>query len=139
MKGRARRTAHQNLELLQKVKPVLEQRRQDLMRALNREPNGMRACMFTGIHPVGALGRADVDITAQLTEVESAVLCHVQEALARIEQGVYGRCADCGKEISVVRLLALPHAPCCVACQRMREQEELLAVTIGFADAGEEE
>jgi hypothetical protein len=106
----------------------LEKRRYYLMQALDSEPNGMRSCMLTGIQPVGALGKADVDITAQLTEVESDELRLVQEALERTKGEGYGKCQDCGQEIPAKRLNALPHTPCCIACQRERESEIFCAV-----------
>jgi DnaK suppressor protein len=47
----------------------------------------------------------------------------IEEALARLHEGSYGTCADCGIEISEKRLKALPFARRCVACQ---EKAELL-------------
>lgn len=41
----------------------------------------------------------------------------VAGALARIENGTYGTCVDCGKPIPEGRLEARPEAARCVACQ----------------------
>ena len=38
-------------------------------------------------------------------------------ALARIDEGSYGQCVDCGNEIGTGRLEARPEAARCVACQ----------------------
>lgn len=40
----------------------------------------------------------------------------VKKALDRIEQGKYGQCEQCGKEIRLERLEALPHAGICLDC-----------------------
>jgi RNA polymerase-binding transcription factor DksA len=42
----------------------------------------------------------------------------VADALARIEQGTYGKCERCGNEIPHERLEALPSARLCVACKQ---------------------
>jgi DnaK suppressor protein len=45
----------------------------------------------------------------------------VQAALARLEQGTYGECEDCGKTIPFARLDVYPMARRCVACQEIVE------------------
>jgi len=40
----------------------------------------------------------------------------IQAALNRIEDGTYGVCDSCGKEISEARLAAVPEATRCVDC-----------------------
>ncbi len=46
----------------------------------------------------------------------------IDGALARIEEGSYGRCEDCGEEIPGVRLDALPFASRCVQCEEKHQQ-----------------
>jgi RNA polymerase-binding protein DksA len=48
-------------------------------------------------------------------------LADVEAALARLADGSYGRCADCGIAIPAARLDANPAARCCVACQQAVE------------------
>ena len=40
----------------------------------------------------------------------------LQEALLRFEEGTYGICERCGREISLQRLEALPEARLCINC-----------------------
>ena len=86
--------------------------------------------VLQGEHPTG---RADVDspqdpadagTTLSETDRTEAALAAVQsqrrlvmDALVRIDRGVYGMCADCGKPIPEGRLDARPEAARCVACQ----------------------
>ncbi len=58
-----------------------------------------------------------------ILEMRNRVRQQIDEALARLEEGTYGLCSDCGVEISEKRLLAVPFARRCVACQ---EKEEML-------------
>ncbi len=46
----------------------------------------------------------------------------IDRALERIEAGEYGRCEDCGGEISTTRLEVLPFALRCVDCEGKREE-----------------
>ena len=48
-------------------------------------------------------------------------LHEVEDALKKFEQGTYGVCESCGQPIDPARLKALPHAACCLDCQRRLE------------------
>lgn len=47
-------------------------------------------------------------------------LADVRAALAKFEEGTYGKCEDCGKPIDPERLEALPYAKLCVACKELQ-------------------
>jgi RNA polymerase-binding protein DksA len=42
----------------------------------------------------------------------------IEAALRRLDEGTYGRCTSCGREIPSERLEALPWAALCIDCQR---------------------
>jgi DnaK suppressor protein len=46
-------------------------------------------------------------------------------ARRRLQDGSYGECLDCGEEIDVRRLMALPATPYCTACQAIHERPVL--------------
>src|ERR1043165_6865146 len=46
----------------------------------------------------------------------------IEEALARIQDGSYGECLNCGEDIQQKRLDAIPWAPYCIKCQELQEQ-----------------
>lgn len=46
----------------------------------------------------------------------------LEQAMARIEKGVYGICDNCGDTIELVRLERLPATTLCIACARRREE-----------------
>lgn len=57
-----------------------------------------------------------VDKEVALVENEEGLLAAVNAALARIEEGVFGRCEGCQGTIALERLDALPYAPLCIGC-----------------------
>jgi len=50
-------------------------------------------------------------------------LAEVEAALARLADGTYGECMDCGQAIPGPRLTAYPTARRCVACQEIAESQ----------------
>ncbi|MGH9342466.1 MAG: TraR/DksA family transcriptional regulator [Terriglobia bacterium] len=59
----------------------------------------------------------DVETHATLIERAETQLREIDDALAELEQGDYGICANCGEEIPVARLQAVPSTILCVDCQ----------------------
>ena len=62
----------------------------------------------------------EIDYT--LEENSEHVLSGINEALDRIENGTFGSCARCGKQIAEDRLEAIPYATRCIDCQRLAER-----------------
>jgi DnaK suppressor protein len=60
----------------------------------------------------------------RLLENARRELASIDAALLRIEAGVFGLCVDCGDEISMDRLKALPFAIRCEEDARVHEREE---------------
>ncbi len=58
------------------------------------------------------------ETTLDLIENEDRILAEVDDALARIEQGTFGQCENCHREISRERLEAVPYARYCIRCAR---------------------
>jgi len=53
-----------------------------------------------------------------LRERNEQHLAQVDAALARLDAGTYGACANCGKAIPGERLEAIPWAALCIGCQQ---------------------
>ncbi|HUP28034.1 MAG TPA: TraR/DksA C4-type zinc finger protein [Chloroflexia bacterium] len=60
-----------------------------------------------------------------LQQTASRQMAHVDEALARIEEGKYGTCSNCGKPINPDRLEALPFSTLCMDCQNLSDRGRL--------------
>ncbi|MBE3520310.1 MAG: TraR/DksA C4-type zinc finger protein [Firmicutes bacterium] len=68
----------------------------------------------------------------------------IERALRRIDEGTYGICEGCGREIPEERLRAVPTATLCIECQkevevapRSRRPIEEEVIKPGFPDEGE--
>lgn len=68
-------------------------------------------------------GLADAAAEMEVAMVirESQELQDIEAALARIADGSYGSCRDCGEEIGRARLKAYPTAERCLPCQERNE------------------
>lgn len=47
----------------------------------------------------------------------------IEEALQRMDDGTYGTCARCGREIPLARLRVMPFSGYCVDCQEFVDQQ----------------
>jgi len=90
----------------------------------------------TGDHSSYSFHMADQGTDAEerekaflLASKTGRLLYHIDEALRRIKDNTFGKCLKCGKQISVARLQAVPHARFCIDC-KSREEEEKAARTI---------
>jgi RNA polymerase-binding protein DksA len=63
----------------------------------------------------------DRELDYSLEENSEHVLAEIDGALKRIDDGTYGQCTNCGKQIPEERLEARPYATLCIDCQRHRE------------------
>jgi RNA polymerase-binding protein DksA len=64
----------------------------------------------------------DRELDYGLEENAEAVLNEIEAALTRIEDGTYGKCEICGRDIDEGRLEARPWATLCIDDQRRLEQ-----------------
>ena len=69
-----------------------------------------------------AAGEAELALAVSAAHFEAEEMDDIDEALRRLEEGVYGTCADCEEAIPPARLEALPYALRCVACQEAHER-----------------
>jgi RNA polymerase-binding transcription factor DksA len=65
----------------------------------------------------------DQAATLSLRRNHEWTLGEVEDALERIDEGTYGICERCGREIDFARLKAKPWARLDMACQRLVEQQ----------------
>jgi DnaK suppressor protein len=63
-------------------------------------------------------------------EREREKLLNIDNALNRIKEGNYGECDECGDDIDVERLLALPFTRLCLDCKSKQERQRKLRVYV---------
>jgi len=66
----------------------------------------------------------DREMTETVQANTERLLVQVERALEKIEQGTYGVCDRCGKNIDDDRLRAIPYATLCIDDQRRLERSE---------------
>jgi len=107
---------------------AIEERREALAAEIRREVARARNEPYAEVAgPVhDTADEALADLVADLDNAEVTrdlgELRELDAARARIAEGTYGVCADCGADIPVARLRAQPGALRCVACQERREK-----------------
>lgn len=64
----------------------------------------------------------DQEFTLNIMETEEGTLGAIEKSLERIEDGDYGKCAECEGVISKTRLNAIPYTPVCIRCAELLEK-----------------
>jgi DnaK suppressor protein len=108
------------------LKVMLEERQRELTQEVQGKIRGVRAEGAEKPHEVmdqGETSEVDIqeDIELALIQMKAETLNKIHEALARLEEGRYGLCFECGDEIAEARLRALPFAVRCKDCEEARE------------------
>jgi DnaK suppressor protein len=106
-----------------RFRAALLQRAIQLGEILDHETAGAHA----EVHEVGDFKDvAAQEAIATIDEVQAAhasvELARIREALARMKEGSYGLCDDCGDPIDLRRLQAMPASACCASCQSVHER-----------------
>lgn len=112
------------------LKHILEERRREILNEVQVKMRDVRAEGASGegqgVLDAAETSEADIqdDIEFALIQMKSETLHKIEEALARLEEGTFGYCFECGDEISERRLRALPFAVRCKDCEEAREIAE---------------
>jgi DnaK suppressor protein len=62
------------------------------------------------------------ELMFSLSDTERQMVLQIEAALRRMDDGVYGRCTNCGNTINMRRLDAVPYARFCIDCQELAEK-----------------
>src|SRR3954454_18278251 len=113
------------------LKAMLDDRRRELQAEVQGKMRGVREEGTWGgklneVLDAVESSEADIqeDLEFALIQMKSETLNKIDDAIARLEQGDYGYCFECGEEIAEKRLRALPFAVRCKDCEERRENIE---------------
>ncbi len=67
---------------------------------------------------------SDRNFLLRMRDRERKLLSKIEEAFARIDDGTYGRCEECGGDIGIERLKARPVTTLCISCKSAQEARE---------------
>jgi len=126
------------------LKRLLEERRDELVATLHERIRGVRAehgsLLLGRSRDDGEASEVDIqeDIELALIQMRFETLGRIDQSIARLDEGAYGRCSSCSEEISTSRLRAVPFAVRCRDCEEQVEIErrrvELGRVRPSFPD-----
>jgi len=113
---------------LNELERMMKKRRDALEAELHADAAKSREDVFSQMagEVADSADEAEADL---ISDVENAELSRdleelrvLEAALARVRDGSYGTCVDCGGEIDLERLRAEPAAIRCIDCQRIHEK-----------------
>lgn len=64
------------------------------------------------------------ELMVGLMENDEGALRDIDDALDKIERGVFGHCESCSTKIGSARIRAIPYARLCIECKRLEEEGE---------------
>jgi len=104
------------------LQQILEQRHRELATQVQTKVRGFREIDAADAQRAEfSEDQVQEDIDFALVQMQSQTMGKIAAALARLEEGDYGMCRDCEREIAEKRLRALPFATRCTACQESAE------------------
>ena len=113
----------------EQLRAQLEARKEQLLQELNaaqRDNLSLLPSRGDAAHPDDRKEHSEDMFFNTVRDAEASrdhdELVAVRAALARIEDGSYGACQDCGADIGLPRLHAFPAALRCIGCQTKAEQ-----------------
>lgn len=114
------------------LKRMLEDRRREILSEVQSRIKDVRSDHASGVLNTGVVDAEESsvsdfqsDIEFSLIQMKAETLNRINEALERLEEQSYGRCNECGEEISERRLRALPFAIRCKDCEEARENAQI--------------
>jgi DnaK suppressor protein len=114
-----------NQEMILKFKGMFEEQRKQLMYSqefINEEFFVQKDDLLDEVDITST--EMEQEMRMRLRNREALFLKKLDEALARINDGSFGTCGDCGDGIEFKRLEARPTATLCVHCKEEQERGE---------------
>ena len=111
---------------LELFRRLLEARRKEILFEAGRAVDSMNGKSEDALADPAdrASLESDRNFLLRMKDRERKLLAKIDEAFARIEDGSYGRCEECGLEIGLERLKARPVTTLCISCKSSQEALE---------------
>ena len=115
-----------DLERTEYFKTLLNRKLEELLSGAGKAVSGMSEANDENFpDPTDrASHETDTNFLLRVKDRERKLITKINEALKRIDDGVYGICELCGEDISVKRLEARPVTTCCIECKKEEEEQE---------------
>lgn len=112
-----------NIPKIQTIRQHLLEQRATLLKRLETESDLDRSNdLLNPDQADRALISRDKDRVKRLLNHDQGQLDAIDQALVRIDAGIYGICTTCGQPIQPARLEIMPTAAHCIECQRRQDK-----------------
>ena len=110
---------------LRQLRKLLDEKLVELLAEADRTVDGMTDSKENFPDPTDRASlESNRNFTLRIRDRERKLIVKINEALARIEDGSYGKCEECGENIGLARLKARPVTTLCIDCKSLQEAEE---------------
>lgn len=115
-----------NKAQLKKFRALLERKREELVRKAKQTLDEDMTLDVNDLPDEMDLASSEYlqSFTFRLRGREKSFLDKINKAIAKIDDGSFGVCEECGEEISVKRLEARPETNLCIRCKEDQERLE---------------
>jgi DnaK suppressor protein len=109
---------------LEKYRRLLQEKKTALLAELAKTKNAEEETTEESTQDIAdkAVSSYTREFLYSLNDSERNTVQQIDQALARIEDGSYGFCQNCGNPMSEKRLIAIPWSRHCVDCQELEEK-----------------
>ncbi|HHS51130.1 MAG TPA: hypothetical protein ENN07_08455 [candidate division Zixibacteria bacterium] len=122
---------------IERIKRKLEKLKEEILAGMGHfEENMLHKNRKDNTGDVSSFTTHPADMGAETAEYEKAYLLAskgdrllrlINQALERIEKGEFGDCIECGCQIPIERLRAIPYSPYCVDCKEKLENGDYVS------------
>jgi DnaK suppressor protein len=114
-----------NQRHLKHFRKLLNQKMQQLLAEAERTVDGMTDTKENFPDPTDRASlESNRNFVLRIRDRERKLIAKIKEALARIDDGTYGKCEECGENIGIERLEARPVTTLCIDCKSLQEAQE---------------
>ncbi len=107
---------------IQSYREVLETKRNEILASAPARVPSAEPGSKSGDWIDHSSEESDIHVRLALKQTDSKLLRAIEEAIVRLDQGVYGICMDCEEEIAPARLEAVPWTRVCIHCKERQGQ-----------------
>ena len=106
---------------LKKYKDILEKKRDELLAATPARTPATEPGSKSGDWIDQSSQENEIHVRLALKQTDSKLLRAIEEAIHRIDSGIYGICLECESEIAAARLEAVPWTRVCIDCKAKQQ------------------
>ena len=112
-----------NKKEMAQFKKLLTQKRTEILNKVNaQKERDADSEVIVGDEIDTASQNSEKEMYFELAANDKITLNDINDALAKIEKGTYGKCECCGREIPMERIKAISWVRYCIQCQEEAER-----------------